>query len=49
MSATALAEETVSGIQGAIVLARALVDEASFRRIIDRLRSRLLDAIDRKG
>ncbi|ESQ83174.1 TetR family transcriptional regulator [Asticcacaulis sp. AC466] len=44
-----LAEEAVSGIQGAIVLARALGDEASFQRIVHRLRSSLLDAIDRHG
>lgn len=44
-----LAEEAVSGIQGAIVLARALGDEASFQRIVQRLQSSLLDAIDRYG
>jgi AcrR family transcriptional regulator len=42
-----LAEEAVSGIQGAIVLARALGDEASFQRIVGRLQSTLLDAIGR--
>lgn len=47
--AAALAEETVSGIQGAIVLARALDDEASFLRIVQRLRSSLHDAISRHG
>lgn len=47
--ALALAEEAVSGIQGAIVLARALDDEASFERIVHRLRSTLLDAINRPG
>jgi AcrR family transcriptional regulator len=36
-----------SGIQGAIVLARALGDEASFQRIVGRLQSTLLDAIGR--
>ncbi len=46
--ALALAEEAVSGIQGAIVLARALDDEASFERIVHRLRSTLLDAIKRQ-
>ncbi|MDE1915231.1 MAG: TetR/AcrR family transcriptional regulator [Sphingomonadales bacterium] len=44
-----LAEEAVSGIQGGIVLARALGDEASFQRIAHRLRSTLLDAISRHG
>lgn len=48
-TALALAEEAVSGIQGAIVLARALDDEASFERIVHRLRSTLLDAINRQG
>lgn len=47
--ATALAEEAVSGIQGAIVLSRALGDEASFGRAIDRLRSLLLAAIDKES
>lgn len=40
-----LAEEAVSGIQGAIVLARALGDDTSFQRIVRRLQSTLLDAI----
>ncbi len=44
-----LAEEAVSGIQGAIVLARALGDGASFKRIVHRLQSTLLDAICRYG
>lgn len=47
--AAELAEETVSGIQGAIVLARALGDEASFLRIVDRLRASLLAALDGRG
>jgi AcrR family transcriptional regulator len=47
--ATALAEETVSGIQGAIVLTRALGDEAAFRRIIARHRSLLIDAVNHAG
>lgn len=47
--AASLAEEAVSGIQGAIVLARALDDEASFQRIVQRLRSSLIDAIIRHG
>lgn len=38
--ARARAEEIVSGIQGAIVLARALNDDASFERLIRRLRKR---------
>jgi AcrR family transcriptional regulator len=44
-----LAEEAVSGIQGAIVLTRALGDEAAFGRVVDRLRSSLLAALDRGG
>lgn len=48
-SAFNLAEEAVSGIQGAIVLARALGEEASFLRIVLRLRSNLLDAISRSN
>lgn len=40
-----LAEEAVSGIQGAIVLARALEDEATFHRILRRQHSTLIDAI----
>ncbi|WP_426255692.1 TetR/AcrR family transcriptional regulator [Sphingomonas sp. DC2300-3] len=47
--ASELAEEAVSGIQGAIVLTRALNEEAAFRRIIARLESLLLDAINQKG
>jgi len=44
-----LAEGAVSGIQAAIVLARALGDDESFQRIVHRLRSTLLDAIGRHG
>ncbi|MBO9708179.1 MAG: TetR/AcrR family transcriptional regulator [Caulobacter sp.] len=44
-----LSEEAVSGIQGAIVLARALGDDTSFQRIVRRLQSTLLDAISRSG
>ena len=44
-----LAEEAVSGIQGAIVLARALGDDATFQRIVHRLQSSLLDTISRYG
>lgn len=43
--AAQLAEEAVSGIQGAIVLARALGEEAAFSRIVRRQHSILLDAI----
>lgn len=42
-----LAEETVSGIQGAIVLARALNEEAAFIRIVRRHHAALLDAVAR--
>ncbi|WP_137898550.1 TetR/AcrR family transcriptional regulator [Sphingomonas sp. 2SG] len=49
VTATDLAEEAVSSIQGAIVLSRALNEEAAFRRIIARLRSLLIDAINHKG
>ena len=44
--AARLAEDTVSGIQGAIILSRALDDEAAFRRIISQQQARLLGAID---
>ena len=40
-----LAEDTVAGIQGAIVLARALGEEAAFVRIVHRLEGILLDAV----
>jgi TetR/AcrR family transcriptional regulator, lmrAB and yxaGH operons repressor len=40
-----LAEEAVSGIQGAIVLARALDDEATFHRVLRRQHSALIGAI----
>lgn len=46
--ASELAEEAVSGIQGAIVLTRALGEEAAFRRIIARLQSLLIDGINHK-
>ncbi len=39
--AAALAEDTVAGIQGALVLARALEDPAAFGRALTRLRRRL--------
>ncbi|NUP06192.1 MAG: TetR/AcrR family transcriptional regulator [Polyangiaceae bacterium] len=41
-AASALAEEVVGAIQGAIVLARALDDEAAFNRAIARLRKPLI-------
>lgn len=44
-SAAPLAEEAVSGIQGAIVLARALGDDGVFNRIVDRQRASLLGEI----
>lgn len=43
--ARTLAEEAVSGIQGAIVLTRALDDGAAFGRIVGRLEGALLDAL----
>ena len=45
--ATQLAEETVAGIQGAIILARALGEEAAFVRIVRRHEAGLLDAVAR--
>ncbi len=39
--ATALAEEAVAGIQGALVLARALGDAQAFSRALGRIRMRL--------
>lgn len=44
-----LAEETVGGIQGAIVLARALGDAAIFTRIVHRHQAELLDALAHHG
>ncbi|HUD93648.1 TetR/AcrR family transcriptional regulator [Sphingobium sp.] len=43
--AEALAEDAVSGIQGAIVLARAMRDEAVFERIASRHETALLGAL----
>src|SRR6516165_4332185 len=40
-AARALAEEVVAGIQGAIVLARALDDPRAFSRALERMRDRL--------
>ncbi|WP_420138357.1 TetR/AcrR family transcriptional regulator [Sphingomonas sp.] len=42
-----LAEEAVSGIQGAIVLARALGDDAAFGRIVRKRHEDMLDAFAR--
>ncbi len=47
-AALAAAEEAVSGIQGALVLARALDDKDMFRRTLDRLAGRLT-ATKREG
>lgn len=44
-TAKLLAEEAVAGIQGAIVLSRALDDTGTFQRITGQLRQRLLDAM----
>jgi TetR/AcrR family transcriptional regulator, lmrAB and yxaGH operons repressor len=44
-----LAEEAVSGIQGAIVLARALGDDGPFIRVVQRHHATLLDAIANRG
>ena len=41
LEAAALAEEAVAGIQGAIVLARALDDPGVFGRVVAKLRDRL--------
>lgn len=43
--ARSLAEETVGGIQGAIILSQALREEAAFTRIVARHEAALLDAI----
>lgn len=43
--ASKLAEETVAGIQGAIVLSRALDDKSAFIRIVEHQKSCLLNAI----
>lgn len=43
--AAALAERTVAGIQGALVLARALNDPAAFRRQLDHLHASLTTAL----
>ena len=43
--AAQLSEEAVAGIQGAIILARALGEEAAFERVVARHRMSLLDAL----
>ncbi|NTF43708.1 TetR family transcriptional regulator [Rhizobium sp. AC27/96] len=45
IEAQALAEEAVVGLQGALMLARALGDEAVFGRILERLKQRLETAL----
>lgn len=45
IQARTLAEEAVSGIQGAIILARALNEDAAFGRIIGRHEAALLNAV----
>lgn len=47
LEARALAEETVGGIQGAIILARALQEQAAFERIINRHEATLLCSLAR--
>ena len=47
--AAALAEDTVAGIQGAIVLSRALDDTGAFLRVVAQHRGRLLAALDQTG
>ncbi|WP_281421894.1 TetR/AcrR family transcriptional regulator [Stakelama flava] len=49
MQARTLAEEAVSGIQGAIILARALNEDAVFGRIVSRHEAALLNAIADRG
>jgi hypothetical protein len=44
LEATALAEEVVGGIQGALILARSLDDPGAFGRVLSRLRARCLNA-----
>ena len=44
-----LAEEAVAGIQGAIVLSRALDDKSTFTRIVRSHEARLLDAVTASG
>lgn len=47
-AALAAAEEAVSGIQGALVLSRALDDKDMFKRTLDRLADRLTTAKSKK-
>jgi TetR/AcrR family transcriptional repressor of lmrAB and yxaGH operons len=44
-----LAEKTICGIQGAIILSRALGEEAAFGRIVGRHEAVLLDSIARQS
>lgn len=44
-----LAEEAVVGIQGALMLARALGDDSIFGRALGRLRERLMEPLGRRG
>lgn len=46
--AHALAEETVAGIQGALMLSRALGDDGIFGRTLERLRERITDKLEGK-
>ena len=45
--ASLIAEEVVAGIQGAIVLSRALDDRGAFHRVVSQHRARLAAALDR--
>ena len=45
--AAQIAEETVSGIQGAIILSRALGEKAAFSRIVGNCETNLLDTVAR--
>lgn len=47
--AGSFAEEAVGGIQGAIVLSRALGDKGAFERIVGRHETNLLNAASRFG
>jgi AcrR family transcriptional regulator len=49
VEARELAEEAVVGIQGALMLARALGDDTIFGRALGRLRERLMEPLDRRG
>lgn len=47
LQATQMAEETVSGVQGAIILSRAMGEEAAFTRVVRCHEARLLKTIAR--